>query len=73
MTTTITGVQIAGIRRGINTPSGNARYVLTLTDGRDLRTMDDAAVNHKIENEEYREALVDLTMRDGRVVDVVRS
>jgi hypothetical protein len=70
MTKKIEQVVLAGIRRSVNTASGNPRYVLTLEDGREFRTADDAAVNHSITNEDYQGVLVDLTVREARVVGI---
>jgi hypothetical protein len=61
---------IIDLHRTTNSGNGNPRYRVTLDNGRTYRTETDAAVNNMIDNSEYRDVPVRLTLRDARIIGV---
>jgi hypothetical protein len=61
---------IKSVTRLPNTKNGNPRYRLYLTNGDTLLTKPDAQVANVIENSEYLNVAVQITLENGQLVRV---
>lgn len=61
---------IKSLSRLPNTENGNPRYRLYLADGDALLTKPDAAVAYSIDNSEYQNVPVELTLDGGQVIGI---
>ena len=64
---------IASLERRTNSPYGNPRWFVTFTDGSRLPTADESAVANRIDNSEYADVPLLVTVRDGAVTSVQRA
>ena len=61
---------IDSIKRAASSRNGNPRFTVTFTDGSTHSTAVDAMVAYGIENSEYRNVPLDVTLENGHIVYV---
>jgi hypothetical protein len=68
---TLTGVRIVRLTRLNNSVNGNPRWLVLLDDGTETETQSDAGIGGVIDNSEYRDVPLTVTLsRAGRITHV---
>lgn len=70
MTTELAGVRIVTLKRLASTVNGNPRWLVLLSDGTEAETWPDAAVAYGIENSEYQDTGLVVSMEGRYITDV---
>lgn len=69
----ITGVHIVNLTRLLNSANGNPRWLVLLSDGTEAQTSPDADAGYGIENSEYQNVPLTVTMSSGVITRIRRE
>lgn len=70
---TLTGVKIRELTRLRNSPSGNPRWMVTLSDGTSAPIKPDADANFGIENSEFQNTPLTVEIQGGQIIRIARQ
>ena len=70
---TLNGVKIRELTRLRNSPSGNPRWMVTLSDGHSMPIKPDADANFGIENSELRDTPLTVEIQGGQITRITRQ
>ena len=70
---TLSGVKIRELTRLRNSPSGNPRWLVTLSDGHSMPTRPDADANFGIENSELQDTPLTIEVQGGQITKIARQ
>lgn len=66
----ISGVRISDLTRLNNSPDGNPRWMVLLSNGLELKTRPNADINYGIENSEYQNVALVVYVEKNEIADI---